>query len=308
MGMSWGYGPTDEANSLQVLARAIELGTTFWDTAEYYGPYKNEELIAKALKKTKRSELILASKFSNTAHDGTGGALPTDRHHIRKALEGSLRRLGTDWIDLYYQHRLDPNMPVEESVGLMSELVKAGKIRFIGLCEVSVSTIRKAHAVHPITAVQSEYSLSERGLETSVLPTLRELGIGFVAYSPIGRGLLSGAIQKPSDLSAEDGRHRYPRFQEENLKRNLALFNALQKVASQNGVTVAQIALAWLLRQGEEIVPIPGTRHIQYLNDNAAAASIGMDDYSWEQVQAAVKDFKIFGDRYPEAFMKAIDQ
>ena len=306
MGMSWAYGPTDEAESLKVLARALEIGVNFWDTAEAYGPFKNEELLGKAFRGTDRSRLTVASKFMNAQPDGR--SLVDDPKYVRKSLEATLLRLGTDYVDLYYQHRLDPKVPVEESVGQMGELVKEGKIRYLGLSEVSSSTLRKAHKIHPISVVQSEFSMWERTVETELFPTLEELGVGFVAYSPIGRGFLSGKIEKRSDLSPDDGRLSHPRFQEANIEQNRLLVDFIEEVAMKNDVTAAQVALAWVLRQSKHVVPIPGTKRVKYLEQNAAASDIQLSANDWEKLGRSVNQFKTSGERYPEAGMKTIDR
>jgi aryl-alcohol dehydrogenase-like predicted oxidoreductase len=307
MGMSWAYGSADESDSVRVLHRAIEIGVNFWDTAEMYGPFKNEELLGRALKGKRRQDVVIATKFAmKFGPNGEVLGLDSSPAHIKWSIEGSLRRLGTDYIDLYYQHRLDPNTPVEDTVGAMADLVKAGKVRYIGLSEVGPSTIRRAHAIHPLTAVQSEYSLWTRDIE-KVLPTMRELRIGLVAYSPIGRGFLSGKIRKPTDLSESDWRRTNPRFQRGNFEHNLKLVEIVEEIAGANRVTPSQIALAWVLRRGNDIVPIPGTRHVQYLEENAKAAGIILSEASWAELDKAVDSFNVAGARYLEAGLKMLD-
>jgi aryl-alcohol dehydrogenase-like predicted oxidoreductase len=308
MGMSWAYGAANDEDSLTVLKRALELGVNFWDTAEIYGPLKNEELLGKALKNVKRDEVVVATKFAwefNEKDERT--RLNSSPSHIKKTVEGSLKRLGTDYIDLYYQHRLDPNTPIEDTMGALADLIKAGKIRHIGLSEVGESTIRRAHKVHPITAIQSEYSLWERTVEEKVLPTCHELGIGFVPYSPIGRGFLSGTIQKIEDLEASDWRRTNPRFAEENLKHNLELVDEVKKLSETIQATPAQVALAWLLHQGNNIVPIPGTKRVKYLEENAKSVFLKISDAQWAPLLQKLKTFQAKGTRYTPDMMKLLD-
>jgi aryl-alcohol dehydrogenase-like predicted oxidoreductase len=308
MGMSFAYGTTDDTESTRVLHRALELGINFWDTAEMYGPFKNEELIGRAIKGRPRDQVIIATKFAwRFGEKGQPVALDGSPAHIKKTVEGSLARLGTDYIDLYYQHRLDPNTPIEDTVGAMADLVRAGKVRYLGLSEVGPGTIRRAHAVHPITAVQSEYSLWERGVEAEVLPTLRALGIGFVPYSPIGRGFLSGRFKSVDDLEESDWRRRNPRFNAENFQHNLQLVDMVKEIATTNQATPAQVALAWLLRQGKDIVPIPGTKRVRYLEENAGAADLKLPESAWRKLDQALETFQVAGLRYPEASMRFID-
>ena len=305
--MSWGYGRPDDAESLKVLHRAFELGINFWDTAEIYGPFTNEELIGKALRDIPREQVKIATKFAWTfSADGERASLNSSPAHIKQTIEGSLKRLGTDYIDLYYQHRLDPNTPIEETVRAMGELVKAGKVRYIGLSEVGPEIIRRAHAVHPLTCIQSEYSLWERGVESDVLPTLRELRIGFVPYSPMGRGLLTGAITKTEDLQEGDSRLNHPRFQGENLRKNLALVESTRQLAAKVGATPTQVALAWLLRQGEDIVPIPGTKRIRYIEENAKAIDLEIPERDWREFTQSLESFTAAGTRYPDSAMKMV--
>lgn len=308
MGMSWAYGPSDEEQCIRVLHRSLELGVNFWDTAELYGPFTNEELLGRALKGQQRQNVIIATKFAYHFNEkGEISRFDSSPAHVKKTIEGSLKRLGTDYIDLYYQHRLDPNTPIEDTVGAMAELVKQGKVRYIGLSEVGSGTIKRAHKVHPLCAVQSEYSLWERGVEEKVLPTLRELGIGLVAYSPMGRGLLTGNIKKFSDLDVTDKRRNHPRFEEKNLEHNLTLVNKVKEIALQNGITPGELAIAWLLRQGNDIVPIPGTRHIKYLEENAHAVALNLPDNAWQELEKTLATFKAAGERYNKEVMKYID-
>lgn len=278
MGMSVFYtgAGTDDAESVRTVQRAVDLGVTFIDTAEVYGPYVNEELVGRALK-GRRDEVVLATKFGMISHadaDGGIGVLDGSRANIRTAVEGSLKRLGTDHIDLYYQHRIDPDTPVEEVAGAVGELVQEGKVRHLGLSEAGPDTIRRAHAVHPVTAVQSSYSLWNREVEEQVLPALRELGIGFVPYSPLGHGFLTGTLRSPEQFDEGDWRRTSPRFQGENFRRNLALADEVRAVADEAGATPAQVALAWLLSRGEHIVPIPGTKRVARVEENTAADTV----------------------------------
>lgn len=308
MGMSWAYGHANDAESIRVLHRALELGINFWDTAEMYGPFKNEELIGRVLKDISRPKVIIATKFAwKFGPKGEQIGLDSSPAHIKETIEGSLRRLGTDYIDLYYQHRLDPNTAIEDTVGALSRLVRHGKVRYIGLSEVGPGTIRRAHNVHPLSAIQSEYSLWERGVEEKVLPTLRELGIGFVAYSPMGRGFLSGKIKSVNDLEESDWRRNNPRFQGENFEHNFKLVEIIKEIASKNRATPSQVALAWLLKQGSDIVPIPGTKHVKYLEENARAADLTLPGSAWAALEKMLSSFKTAGLRYPEAVMKFVD-
>ena len=308
MGMSWAYGGADESASIRVLHHALDLGARFWDTSDQYGPFTNEELIGRAIGGARRSDVIIATKFGmkvgpNRQTIGVDGS-PA---HVRRSVEGSLRRLGTDYIDLYYQHRVDPHTPIEDTVGAMADLVKAGTVRYIGLSEVGPATIRRAHATHPLSAVQSEYSLWTRDVELTVLPTLRELGIGFVAYSPIGRGFLSGTITTIDSLPSSDWRRSNPRFSGANFDHNLGLVRTVQRIAARHHATAAQVALAWLLRQGTDIVPIPGTRRIHYLEENARAGEIVLPAAAWSELDAALGSFAVAGARYPEEGMRLLE-
>ena len=308
MGMSWAYGGSDESQSIRLLHHALDIGVNFWDTAETYGPFTNEELIGRALAGKRREDVIIATKFAwKFGPNSEQVALDSSPANIRQSVEGSLRRLRTSYIDLYYQHRLDPNTPIEDTVGAMADLVKQGKVRYIGLSEVGPGIIRRAHKVHPLSAVQSEYSLWTRGVEEKVLPALRELGIGLVAYSPIGRGFLSGKIKSINDLSDSDWRRNNPRFQGENFQHNFKLAEIVQRIASANRATAAQVALAWVLRQGNDMVPIPGTRHSEYLNENAKAAGLKLSESAWSELDREVRSFRVVGARYPEAAMKMLD-
>jgi len=309
MGMSFAYGAPNDDESLRVLHRAVALGVSFWDTAEAYGPFTNEELLGRALRTIPRDQVVIATKFANRfGPHGERLGLDGSAAHVKAAIEGSLKRLGTDYVDLYYLHRLDPNTPIEETVGAMGELVQAGKVRYIGLSEVGPQTIRRGHAVFPLSAIQSEYSLWERNVEAQVLPTLRELGIGFVAYSPIGRGFLTGKIRSLRDLPESDWRRTVPRFQGENFAHNLQLVEIVDRIATANHVTPAQVALAWLLRQGTDIVPIPGTKHVQYLEENAHAAALHLPDAAWAELDQALASFSPAGARYSEEGMRTIDR
>jgi len=300
MGMSDFYGTFDETESIATIHRALELGVNLLDTADAYGPFTNEQLVGKALR-GRRDQVVLATKFGNERRaDGSWLGVNGKPEYVRAACEGSLKRLGIDHIDLYYQHRVDPNVPIEETVGAMSELVKQGKVRYIGLSEAAPATVRRADAVHPITALQTEYSLWTRDPEDEILKTVRELGIGFVAYSPLGRGFLTGQITSPDDLVPNDVRRRHPRFQGENFRRNLALVERVKKLAAERHVTLGQLALAWVLAQGPDIVPIPGTKHRKYLEENVSAAEIALSPADLARLDEAAPKGITAGNRYPD--------
>jgi aryl-alcohol dehydrogenase-like predicted oxidoreductase len=306
MGMSAFYGPSDEAENLATLARALELGINFFDTAEIYGPFKNEMLLAKAFA-GKRDKVLIATKVGSEVTDA-GKRLEVNGRpeYIKKAIDRSLRHLNTDHVDLYYLHRIDPKVAIEESIGALKDLVQAGKVRYIGVSEAAPATIRRAHAEHPLTAVQTEYSLFERTPEENgVLETVRELGIGFVPYSPLGRGLLTGAYKSTSDLAPDDFRRNNPRWEGENFEKNMRLVERITEVARSKGVTPGQIALAWVLSKGT--VPIPGTRRIKYLEENAAAAEIQLTDADIAALEDAAPVGSVAGDRYPAAGMAALN-
>jgi aryl-alcohol dehydrogenase-like predicted oxidoreductase len=307
MGMTWAYGAGDQQSGEETIQRALELGVTFLDTAEIYGPHTNEELVGRAIR-GRRDEFELATKFGFAVDpdNPTGRAVDGRPENVRRAIDGSLQRLGTDHVDLYYQHRIDPGVPIEETVGAMGELVAAGKARFIGLSEASAETIRRAHQTHPLTAVQSEYSLWTRDPEDEVLPTLRELGIGFVAYSPLGRGFLTGAIRSLDDLPEDDWRRGNPRFQEEALEENRQLADRVAELASRVGAPPAQVALAWVLAKGEDIVPIPGTKSPERLAENAGATELRLSEEQIAELDEAVSPDAVRGARYDESGMEMI--
>ena len=310
MGMSEFYGERNDEQSAATILRALDLGVSFLDTADTYGIGDNEELIGKTIR-GRRDEVFLATKFANmrTKTDLSFAAVNGKPEYVRSACDASLTRLGVDYIDLYFQHRVDPATPIEDTVGAMAELVKAGKVKYLGLSEASPATIRRAHSVHPITALQTEYSLWERHVEKEILPTVRELGIGFVAYAPLGRGFLTGAFANRSDLGAQDMRaHRMPRFASENFDKNQAVIDRVQAIAKRKGVTTGQLALAWLMAKGGDVVPIPGTKRRKYLEENAAAAQIGLSPAEVAELEAAVPQDEIAGDRYSEASMKMVDR
>jgi aryl-alcohol dehydrogenase-like predicted oxidoreductase len=300
MGMSEFYGTTDEAESIATIHRALELGVTFLDTADMYGVGANERLVGEAIA-GRRDEVELATKFGNERKpDGSWVGINGRPEYVLAACEASLQRLGVDVIDLYYQHRVDTTVPIEETVGAMASLVEAGKVRYLGLSEAGPETIGRAHAVHPITALQSEYSLWSRDVEAQILPTVRELGIGFVAYSPLGRGFLTGSYHSADDLADGDRRKVMPRFQEENLERNIALADAVRALAEQKGVTAAQLALAWVHSRGDDVVPIPGTKRRRYLEENAGALKVELTDDELRQLDEAFPAGVAAGDRYPD--------
>lgn len=309
MGMSFAYGTEerDEIESIATIHRAIELGLTFFDTAEAYGPYTNEELLARALK-GKRDCVIIATKFGFKIENGAMAGLNSRPEHIREAVEGSLLRLGTDHIDLLYQHRVDPEVPIEDVVGVMSDLVKAGKVLFLGLSEAGEQTIRRAHAVHPIAALQSEYSLWERNLEPLIIPLLQELGIGLVPFAPLGRGFLTGSVKPAEEYPESDYRHTDPRYQGENFEANMRAASAVRELAEQKGTTPGQIALAWLLHKSPAIVPIPGTTRRTHLEDNAGAAAVSLSDDEMARIEAALSPENVAGPRYTEKQMAMVDR
>jgi aryl-alcohol dehydrogenase-like predicted oxidoreductase len=307
MGMSEFYGTGDEEESTATIHRAIELGITFLDTADMYGPFTNERLVGKAIA-DRRDEVVLATKFGNVrGEDGSFRGVSGTPDYVREACDASLSRLGVDHIDLYYQHRVDPETPIEETVGAMKELVEAGKVRYLGLSEAGTGTIRKAHAVHPISALQSEYSLFTRDVEDEVLPTVRELGVGFVPYSPLGRGFLTGRWRSIEDMPEDDTRSaRFPRFAEENFQKNLELADKVREVADGKGITPGQLALAWLLAQGNDIVPIPGTKRREYLEENAGAAGVTLTEDDLASIEGAMPRGSAAGERYAEEQMRAV--
>jgi aryl-alcohol dehydrogenase-like predicted oxidoreductase len=308
MGMSEFYGSTDEQESIATINHALDRGVCFLDTADMYGSGRNEELVGRAIK-GRRDEVFLATKFGNVrGPNGEFGGIRGDPEYVAQACDASLQRLGVDVIDLYYQHRVDVNVPIEETVGAMAQLVDEGKVRFLGLSEAAPETIRKAHAVHPITAVQTELSLWSRDAEEGVLPTVRELGIGYVAYSPLGRGFLTGQITSPEDFPEDDFRRFHPRFTGDNFHRNIALVREVEAMAKEKGCTTAQLALAWVLAQGEDVVPIPGTKRIKYLDENIAALDVNLTDEDLRRLDQILPPGAAAGDRYHERGMETVNR
>ena len=307
MGMSDFYGGRDETESVATINRALDLGVTFLDTADMYGVGANEELVGRVVRE-RRDWIIVATKFGNVrGPDGSFKGVNGRPDYVRAACDASLKRTGLDFIDLYYQHRVDPEVPIEETVGAMADLVSAGKVKYLGLSEAAPATIRRAHAVHPITALQTEYSLWSRDVEDQILPTVRELGIGFVPYSPLGRGFLTGQFKTPDDLDAGDTRRNHPRFQGEAFQKNLDLVAAIGVMAADKGCTPAQLALAWVLRQGEDIVPIPGTKRRKYLEDNLGALDVELSEADLARIADILPPGAAQGTRYPDASMASID-
>ena len=313
MGMSDFYGSRDEAESIATIHRALDLGVTFLDTSDMYGPFTNEELVGKAIK-GRRNRVTVATKFGiMRAQPSNGGWAPITGingrpEYVTSACDASLKRLGIDHIDLYFQHRVDSEVPIEETVGAMSDLVSAGKVRFIGLSEAGVQTVRRAHAIHPISALQSEYSLWSRDPEDDILPALRELGIGFVAYSPLGRGFLTGQLKSPDDFAPDDYRRNTPRFQGDNFEKNLALVARITAIAERKGISAGQLALAWVLAQGSDIVPIPGTKRRKYLEENIAAGAITISPEELAEIAESLPRGAASGDRYPTALMGLVNR
>lgn len=309
MGMSQSYGPADETESIATVHRAIELGCTFFDTAEVYGPFHNEELLGRALQ-GRRDKVVIATKFGFRFENGkqVPGKMDSRPGHIREAVEGSLKRLRTDHIDLLYQHRIDPEVPVEEVAGTVGELVREGKVRFFGLSEAGIANIRRAHAAFPVSALQSEYSLWERNLEADIVPLLRELGIGLVPFAPLGRGFLTGEVKRAEEYPANDHRHGDPRYQGANFEANVAAARVVTEIAGRKGAKPGQVALAWVLHKGDNIVPIPGTKRRKYLEENVAAASVALDAADMAALDDALAPGRIAGERYNARQMATVDR
>ena len=308
MGMSEFYGARDDEESEATIRRALELGVDFLDTADMYGVGRNEELVGRAIR-GRREGVVLATKFGNVrGEDGSFLGVSGRPEYVRSACDASLGRLRVDVIDLYYQHRVDPQVPIEETVGAMARLVEEGKVRHLGLSEASAQTVRRAHAVHPIAALQSEYSLWTRDVEAEIVPTCRELGVGFVAYSPLGRGFLTGRFQKPEDLPEDDRRRQFPRFQEGNFRQNMRLVERVREVAAEKGCKPSQLALAWVLAQGEDVVPIPGTKRRTYLEENVGAAEVELTAEDLARVDEVLSAAPVAGERYPEQAMRSVDR
>jgi aryl-alcohol dehydrogenase-like predicted oxidoreductase len=307
MGMSQSYGAADETESIATIHRALDLGVTFFDTAEVYGPFVNEELVGRALG-PRRKDVVVATKFGFRIVDGKMAGIDSRPGHIREALEGSLRRLGTDYVDLFYQHRVDPNVPIEDVVGAMADLVREGKARYLGLSEAGESTIRRAHAVHPISALQSEYSLWERNLESRIIPLLRELGIGLVPFAPLGRGFLAGGVRRAEEYPEGDFRRGDPRFSGENFDANVRAAGVVREIARRKSATPAQVALAWLLARGDDVAPIPGTKRRSYLEENVGAASLALTAAEISELDRALAPEKVAGPRYNPRLMATIDR
>jgi aryl-alcohol dehydrogenase-like predicted oxidoreductase len=307
MGMSQSYGPGDDRESVATIHRALDLGMTFLDTADMYGPFTNERLVGGAID-GRRDEVVLATKFGNQRRpDGTFVRINGTPEYVRRACDASLERLGVDHIDLYYQHRVDRSVPVEDTWTAMAELVQAGKVRYLGISEAAPATIRRAHAVHPVSALQTEYSLFSRDPEDELLATVRELGIGFVAYSPLGRGFLSGQLKSPDDFGEDDFRRNHPRFQGDNFARNLDLVDRVRRLAADKGVTPSQLAIAWVLAQGPDIVPIPGTKRRRYLEENAGALDVRLDPEDLAAIEEVAPRGAVAGDRYNSTQMARVD-